>query len=141
MDMSLPTLPASDAGAATRPPERAVPRRAALTILTVVAAFQLALVAGAPWGAAAWGGEAPGALPTSLRLASASSVLIYGGLVALVSTRRLRPAVRRVLLTGASLLMVLSTVGNLATQSSVERVWAPFAAALAVLFWRLRKSH
>ena len=43
-------------------------------------------------------------------------------------------------LTGASLFMVLGVIGNLATQSPVERVWAPVAAALAVLFWRLRKT-
>ena len=42
----------------------------------VIAAFQLALIAGAPLGRAAWGGTAT-QLPQSLRLASAVTILIY----------------------------------------------------------------
>ena len=117
---------------------RKVERRVALTLLTGVGAFQLALVAGAPWGAAAWAGQAPGVLPASLRVASAVNVLVYSGLVATVATDRLGQTARRRLLTGASLLMVLGTLGNLATPSPVERIWAPVAATLAVVLWRLR---
>ena len=123
------------------PSSRTAERRVALTLLTAVGAFQLALAAGAPWGAAAWGGQAPGVLPTSLRVASAVNVLLYGGLVAVVATDRLSSTARRRLLTGASLLMVLGTVGNLATQSPVERIWAPVAATLAVVLWRLRGAR
>ncbi len=126
----------------TPPPSRRnVERRVALTLLAGVGAFQFALAAGAPWGAAAWAGQAPGVLPASLRVASAVSVLVYGGLVAIVVTNRLGPTARRRLLTGASLLMVLGTVGNLATQSPVERLWAPVAATLAVMLWRIRKGR
>lgn len=114
--------------------------RLALALLGVVSAFQLALVAGAPWGAAALGGVSPGVLPGPLRVVSFVSMLIYGGLAALVTTHKLSSTARRRLLTGASLFMVLGTVGNLATQSPVERVWAPVAATLAILFWRLRKT-
>ncbi len=120
---------------------RTLERRIALTLVAGVGAFQLALVAGAPWGAAAWGGVAPGVLPGPLRIASAGNVLLYSGLAALVATHRLSSTARRRLLTGASLLMVLGTVMNLATQSPVERLWAPVAATLAVLFWRLRRTH
>ncbi len=120
---------------------RSLERRVALALLAGVGTFQLALAAGAPWGAAAWGGQAAGVLPSSLRLASAASVLVYGGLAALVVTERPGSSARRRLLTGASVLMALGTVGNLATQSPVERLWAPVAAALAVLFWRLRRSR
>ena len=101
-------------------------------------AFQLALAAGAPWGAAAWAGQSPGVLPPSLRAASAVSVLAYAGLAAVVVTDRLRPTTRRRVLTGASLLMVVGTVGNLATPSPIERLWAPVAAAIALLLWRAR---
>jgi hypothetical protein len=120
---------------------RTLERRIALTLLAGVGAFQLALVAGAPWGAAAWAGQAPGVLPTSLRLASAVSVLIYSGLAAIVATDRLGSTARRRLLTGASLLMALGTVANLATQSPVERLWAPVAATLAVMLWRVRGAR
>ena len=120
---------------------RILERRIALSLLSGVGAFQLALVAGAPWGAAAWAGQAPGVLPTSLRVASAVSVVVYSGLVAIVATDRLGLTARRRLLTGASLLMVLGTIGNLATQSPVERLWAPVAATLAVTLWRVREAR
>lgn len=120
---------------------RPVERRIALTLLGGVGAFQLALVAGAPWGAAAWAGQAPGVLPTSLRVASAVSGLVYTGLAAAVVSDRLGSTARRRLLTGASLLMALGTVANLATPSPVERLWAPVAATLAVVLWRLRKAR
>lgn len=111
-----------------------------LALLAGIGTFQLALVAGAPWGAAAWGGQATGVLPPSLRVASTVSVLVYVGLAAIVTTDRLRPIVRRRLLTGASLIMGLGTVMNLATPSPVERLWTPVAAALAVLLWRARRE-
>ncbi len=123
------------------PFDRALERRVALALFGVVGAFYVALAAGAPWGAAALGGQAPGVLPPSLRVVSAVSVLVYGGLGALVVTERLGATARRRLLTGASLLMVLGTVANLATPSPVERLWAPVAATLAVVLWRLRRSR
>jgi hypothetical protein len=66
------------------------------------------------------------------------SVLVYGGLAAIVVTDRVGPTARRRLLTGASLLMVLGTVGNLASPSPVEELWAPVAATLAVTLWRIQ---
>jgi hypothetical protein len=120
---------------------RPLERRVALALLAGVATFQLALVAGAPWGAAAWGGQAPGVLPPSLRIGSAVSVLVYGGLAALVVTDRLGRTARRRLLTGASVLLVLGAVANLASQSPVERLWAPVAATLAMMLWRVRGSR
>jgi hypothetical protein len=115
-------------------------RRVALTLLAGVGAFQVALAAGAPWGAAAWAGQTSGVLPTSLRIASGVSVLVYGGLAGLVATDRPGSSTRRRLLTGASLLMALGAVGNLASQSPVERLWAPVAATIALLLWRVRES-
>lgn len=110
-------------------------------LLAGVGAFQVALTAGAPWGASAWAGQAPGVLPVPLRAASAVSALVYGGLAVVVVSPRLGPDVRRRVLTGASLLMVLGTAANLATPSPVERLWAPVAAALAVVLWRLRPER
>lgn len=140
MNMRLQQSPVTDVFPAPLSDHRTVERRLALTLLAVVGAFQLALVAGAPWGAAAWGGADTGVLPVPLRLASTASLLIYCALAALVVTHRLGPTARHRLLTGASMLMVLGTLGNLASQSPVERLWAPIAATLAVLFWRLRRT-
>lgn len=131
-------VPVPEAVHAPPSSRRTLERRTALTLLAGLSAFQLALVAGAPWGAAAWAGQAPGVLPTSLRVASAVSVLVYSGLAAIVATDRLGSSARRRVLTAASLLMVLGTVANLATQSPLERLWAPVAATLAVMLWRIR---
>jgi thiosulfate reductase cytochrome b subunit len=51
----------------------------AAVLLAVVAAFQIALVAGAPWGRMSYGGQAEtvdGVLPGSYRVMSAAAVLI-----------------------------------------------------------------
>lgn len=122
----------------TAPAPRTLAQGTALALLAGVGVFQVALAAGAPWGAAAWGGAAPGVLPTTLRLGSGGLALGYAGLAVIVVTDRLGPTARRRLLTGASLLMVPGTVVNLATPSPVERAWAPVAAALAVTLWRVR---
>jgi hypothetical protein len=45
-------------------------------ILAALAAFQIALLAGAPLGHLAWGGQHP-VLPRGLRIGSAVSVLLY----------------------------------------------------------------
>lgn len=142
----LPDMSTREAASAqdvvpTVPSPRPLERWIAVTLLAGVGTFQLALVAGAPWGAAAWSGQAPGVLPESLRIASAVSVLVYGGLAAVVVTDRLSSTARRRLLTGASALMVLGTVANLASRSPVEKLWAPVAATLAVMLWRVRGAR
>ncbi|WP_432519545.1 hypothetical protein [Kineococcus sp. SYSU DK006] len=105
------------------------------TALTgVVAAFQLALAAGAPWGGAAWGGANLGVLPPGLRAASATSAVVHGLLAATTATPLVPARARRRVLALASGTMVVGTLLNLASPSPVERVlWTPVAAALAVL--------
>jgi hypothetical protein len=116
------------------------PTAAAVALAGVVAAFQGALAAGAPWGAAAWGGANPGVLPAGLRAASAGSALLYV-LLAVTTGSALVPArPRRRILTVATGLMAVGTVLNLVSPSVVERViWTPVAAALAVLLWLARR--
>ena len=104
-----------------------------------VAAFQVALAAGAPWGAAAWGGGNPGVLPPGLRAASAGSAVAYVLLAAAVASPRPPTQGRRRVLAVASGVMVLGTVMNLASPSGVERaLWTPVAAGLAVSLWLAR---
>ena len=52
-------------------------------LLASLAVFQVALVAGAPLGRFAWGGQAD-VLPTALRIGSAVSVVLYAVIVWLV---------------------------------------------------------
>lgn len=64
-----------------------MPYAIALTIVLVgLAAFQLALALGAPWGHFAWGGQRR-VLPTGLRIGSGVSILVYA-LIAVVAWDR-----------------------------------------------------
>ena len=56
----------------------------AYVLLAALAVFQIALIAGAPLGHLAWGGQHR-VLPTGLRIGSVVSVLLYGGIAYLIS--------------------------------------------------------
>jgi hypothetical protein len=110
-------------------------------LVLVAVGFQVALAAGAPWGAAAYGGRAArpdGTLPPAYRVGSAvtvavlaaagSVVLLRGGVVgdADPSDGRLTGALWVV-----AVLFGVNTVGNLAGRHPVER-WGMSALTLAL---------
>jgi hypothetical protein len=91
-----------------------------------LAVFQLALIAGAPLGRAAWGGTAT-QLPQSLRLASAVTILIYV-LGALLVLRRAGFTIRWISAEFARwgtwalvIILTLSALANFLSQSPWER--------------------
>lgn len=98
----------------------------------LVAVFQIALAAGAPWGVAAFGGQNEGVLPDSLRLTSGLATLVYAGLIGV--TLRPRPTRwRRITLSIAFFVFVLGVAMNLASPSPIERaIWGPVSVVLAV---------
>lgn len=107
--------------------------------LAGMAAFQLAIAAGAPVGRASYGGAHPGVLPPRLRAVSAGSTLIYSGIAAAVASRRTPVRVRRRLLTGVTMLMGVGVVVNGVSPSWPERaIWTPTTAVLALSAWRAR---
>ena len=117
---------------------------AAACLLGVVVLFQLALAAGAPWGAAAYGGRAAqddGRLPTRYRVASAGTVVVLMGALWLVLAAGAvispTPLSGNVLGVGVWVLVglfALNTVGNLAGRHPVERWGAGgITAVLTVL--------
>jgi hypothetical protein len=117
---------------------------AATCLLGVVILFQLALAAGAPWGAAAYGGRAAqddGRLPPRYRVASAGTAVILMGAVWLVLAAGavIRPSPLSENLLGVGVwvlagLFALNTVGNLAGRHPVERWGAGgITAVLAIL--------
>ena len=120
-----------------------VARRAALAAAAgflLVAAFQVGLALGAPWGGAAWGGRDAGVLSPSLRRASAVAVVVYVGVGLLVLGRAGFWASARgsgLLRWGTWLLaavLLLGTILNIASSSAWERFgWAPFTLVLATL--------
>jgi hypothetical protein len=111
----------------------------AVALLTVLAAFQLALAAGAPLGAAAWGGQHPGVLPMHLRIASGvAAVIVYPAIILITLASSGLIAAEGLPLTGGTTMWVLSglfavgTLANAVSRSRIERVWAAVTLVLAV---------
>ena len=113
----------------------------AAVLFAGVAAFQVALAAGAPLGHMAWGGTHDRELPVTMRINSgvAAIMLVFAAIVVLAEAGvtswspipdfLLTPTVW--ILAG---LMLFNTVGNLASQSRFERfVFAPITLVLAGL--------
>lgn len=106
-----------------------------------LAAFQVALAAGAPWGEAAWGGQQAQPGP-GLRAASAGAAAIWVGAAATVARRvGLRtwtPVPDRWLGRATGIVAGyagLGTLMNLASRSDLERgVMTPVALVIAVGF-------
>ncbi len=104
---------------------------AAACLIGVVVVFQLALAAGAPWGAAAYGGRAAqddGRLPTRYRVASAGTAVVLTGalwlLLAASEVITAAPLSESILGVGVWVLVglfALNTLGNLAGRHPVER--------------------
>lgn len=100
---------------------------AAAALFTGFAGLQIALALGAPWGDHVWGGAFTGQLSVGMRLVSALAAVVLLGMATAVLARA--GAVRRFSgwrpLTGVTWgiagYMALNTIGNLASQSDVER--------------------
>jgi hypothetical protein len=126
------------------------PQVAAVTAVgcLVVAAFQAALSLGAPLGAAALGGTVSGALPGSLRLATALTALVWllGTLVVLArGGLAIYPLTRTVALWGTWVLVGLlgvATLLNFASSSPWERFgWGPYSLTMFALSITLARSR
>ena len=101
-----------------------------------VVAFQIALAAGAPWGAYAMGGAVPGQLPPALRIGALVQAALNVGMAAvvvsragLILTRWAR--VTRWLVWVVVAVTAMSLVLNLITPSAGERaIWVPVLVLL-----------
>jgi len=117
-------------------------RRGAAILYTIISflviVFQIALAAGAPWGAYAMGGAFPGQFPPALRIAAIIQAAVLAGLAAVVLARAglalptwSRASRRLVWLVVA--FAAVSLVLNLITPSAGERaIWAPTALLLLI---------
>jgi hypothetical protein len=108
-------------------------------IVTIgVVVFQIALAAGAPWGAYAMGGASPGQLPPALRIATIIQALLLVGMAAVILARAglILPGWSRAshwLVWIVVALTALSLVLNLITPSAGERaIWAPTLSLLLI---------
>jgi len=123
-------------------------RRAAVVVaefLAAYAVYQLALVAGAPLGRAAWGGTHT-TLPATLRVGSAIAVLVYLAFAAVVLRRGgfhvrwiPRSAARRGTW-AVAVILTLSSLVNVLSESPWERFLnSPVTLALAALCFLVAK--
>ncbi|GAB3622441.1 hypothetical protein GCM10027418_05230 [Mariniluteicoccus endophyticus] len=120
---------------------RTILRGAAVCGCGALGLFQLGLAAGAPWGAASYGGAHPGTLPTHLRVASGIAAGVYAALTLGVATDVGSDRVRRVGLTALAALMAGGTVLNAISPSAPERVWSPVCALIALGAWLSRPAR
>ena len=132
-------------GAPLPPKQRAA--MVAVALFGVVTVFQLLLALGAPWGAAAWGGQTPGVLPAGFRIGSAvSGLVVYPLMIAYIldASRLVRiawlPGSRRIAMWVLFAFFALGTVMNTITPSPIERIWAPVNLILAIcVFFIVRR--
>jgi hypothetical protein len=109
----------------------------AIVVLGVVA-FQIALAAGAPWGAYAMGGASPGQFPPALRVAVIIQAVLLAGMAAVILARAglILPGWSRMSLWLVWIVVALtafSLILNLITPSAGERaIWAPTLALLLI---------
>lgn len=108
------------------------------TVSAGVVAFQVALAAGAPWGAYAMGGAFPGQFPPTLRIAALVQAALLVGMAAVVLSRAgfvlagWSRASRRLVWVVVAITAV-ALVLNLITPSAGERaIGAPLALLLLV---------
>ena len=103
-----------------------------------VVAFQIALAAGAPWGAYAMGGASPGQFPPAMRIAAMIQALLLAGMTVVILARAglVLPGWSRMshwLVWIVVAVTTLSLVLNLITPSAGERaIWAPIIALLLI---------
>jgi hypothetical protein len=111
---------------------------AASVLLAALAAFQIALAAGAPLGRLAWGGQHR-VLPRGLRIGSAVSVVLYALFAYLIWRAVVQATGVGDVQDGSPLIWVLTAyfavgvLANLASRSRPERfVMTPVALVLAL---------
>lgn len=112
----------------------------ALVVLAALVLFQVALIAGAPLGRFAWGGQHK-VLPVKLRVGSAVSIVIYAAFATLVLGKSglwVLVASHTILSIGlwiTTAYLALGVLLNAISRSAPERLlMAPVALVLAVCF-------
>lgn len=104
-------------------------------LAAVVALFQFALAAGQPWGHLTMGGQFPGVLPASMRLAAVAQglLLVAMGLVVLSRAGMMQRSSPAWLFWIVVALTALTTALNLVTPSAPERMlWGPVTGLMLV---------
>jgi hypothetical protein len=118
-----------------------IPLKIVYVLLTILGLFQLALIFGVPWGEAVWGGQHR-ILPTSLRIGSATSILLYIFFAWVLRRRERHPhgmfaKIMAWVLVGYS---AIGVVMNSISSSRYENfIWAPVALILTICMYLIAR--
>ena len=106
----------------------------AFTALTgIVIAFQLALVAGAPWGRLTQGGRVDGPLPPGARAVALFSAVLLAVFIHMVRARAASPPRFKRAIWGVVAYCAVGIVANAITPSAAERaLWLPVVSLMFV---------
>ena len=118
-----------------------IPTVAAIVFAVVTSAvvmFQVALVAGAPWGEMALAGKYPGVLPPHIRIVEVIQIMLLDAMMVVVLCRAglilpdFRPLTDELIWVAAAISSV-SFILNTITPSRKERMlWSPAALLMAI---------
>ena len=109
----------------------------AIVIFGVVA-FQIALAAGAPWGAYAMGGASPGQFPPAMRVSAIVQAVLLTGMAVVILARAglVLPGWSRVSLWLVWIVVAITAISlvlNLISPSAGERaIWLPTLSLLLI---------
>jgi hypothetical protein len=115
----------------------------AFTALTgIVIAFQLALVAGAPWGSLTQGGRVDGPLPLGARAFALASAVLLAVFIHIVRARAApRPRFPRAVW-GVVAYCAVGIVANAITPSPAERaLWLPVVSLMFVASFQVARKR
>jgi hypothetical protein len=106
--------------------------------LLLIAIFQIALAAGAPYGEAAWGGRQGKILPRNYRIASAlSCVFFFFSILVVLSATGIIDLFNSSFANGymwfLTVYLGLGIIMNAISRSKIERFWAPVIAVMFIL--------
>lgn len=112
---------------------RPVFARVFTVVTSIVIAFQLALVAGAPWGRLTQGGRVDGPLPLGARAVALFSAVLLAIFIHMVRARAASPPRFARAVWGVVAYCAVGIVANAITPSAAERaLWLPVVSLMFV---------
>lgn len=124
-----------------------IPAYTTIAIFMVMIIIQLALAFGAPIAEISWGGQYEGVLPNSLRIASLISAGIFVLIISAVLDKSQlydlysNSRASTIIIWLFAMFLLLNTLGNLASQSSLERaIMTPLSAVASICMFLVART-
>ncbi len=101
-------------------------------LTTIVILFQLCLVMGLPWGAAAMGGKFPGKFPPKMRIVAIFISMLLSFTIIIILARAELFFLQlftfsKIAIWFVVVLYAIGTIMNIITPSKIEKIWIPVA--------------